>query len=263
MACIKKCLERTHRRAHARTHTQTTHNQYAPSTSSKLGHNYHNYSKYSDIQCRPRSHCWWSSLIWNDSTLFAISSASFGCISACKYEPPHDKTNKMSLHPAKTQISLGLRFLHGDSEDADQTTQNQYAPSTSSKLGHNYHNHSKYSDIQCRPRSHCWWSSLIWNDSTLFAISSASFGCISACKYEPPQDKNNKMSLRPAKTQISLGLRFLHADSEDADQTGRMPRMIRVFAGCTLTLLVLSCCGSYNYSNFFECLNCSNVYSVH
>ena len=26
---------------------------------------------------------------------------------------------------------------------------------------------------------------------------------------------------------------FLHADSEDSDQTGRMPRLIRVFAGCT------------------------------
>ena len=26
-----------------------------------------------------------------------------------KYEPPHDKTNKMNLRPAKTQISLGIR----------------------------------------------------------------------------------------------------------------------------------------------------------
>ena len=34
--------------------------------------------------------------------------------------------------------------------------------------------------------------------------------------------------------------RFLHSDSEDSDQTGRMPRLIWVFAGCTLTLLVLS-----------------------
>ena len=25
------------------------------------------------------------------------------------YEPRHDKTNKMSVHPAKTQISLGIR----------------------------------------------------------------------------------------------------------------------------------------------------------
>ena len=34
---------------------------------------------------------------------------------------------------------------------------------------------------------------------------------------------------------------FLHADSEDSDQTGRMPRLIWVFAGRTTTLLVLSC----------------------
>ena len=37
---------------------------------------------------------------------------------------------------------------------------------------------------------------------------------------------------------------FLHADSEDSDQTGRMPRLIWVFAGRTFTLLVLTCSGS-------------------
>ena len=37
---------------------------------------------------------------------------------------------------------------------------------------------------------------------------------------------------------------FLHADSEDSDQTGRMPRLIWVFAGRTAILLVLSCRGS-------------------
>ena len=57
-------------------------------------------------------------------------------------------------------------------------------------------------------------------------------------------DKTNKVAVRPAKTQISLGIRpvwsesslcaqcvakdprFLHADSEYSDQTGRMPRLI-------------------------------------
>ena len=80
---------------------------------------------------------------------------------------------------------------------------------------------------------------------------------------EPPRDKTDKMTVRPAKTQISLGIRpvwsesllsaqwvakdpsFLHAESEDSDQTGRMPRLIWVFAGCTTTLLVLSRGGSY------------------
>ena len=39
--------------------------------------------------------------------------------------------------------------------------------------------------------------------------------------------------------------RFLHADSEHSDQTGRMPRLIWVLAAHTLILLVLSCHGSY------------------
>ena len=37
----------------------------------------------------------------------------------------------------------------------------------------------------------------------------------------------------------SLATHWVH--SEDSDQTGRMPRLIWVFAGCTLILLVLSC----------------------
>ena len=63
--------------------------------------------------------------------------------------------------------------------------------------------------------------------------------------------KPSKWHVRPVKTQISLGIRpvwsesslcaqwvakdlsFLHADSEDSDQTGRMPRLIWVFAGRT------------------------------
>ena len=46
---------------------------------------------------------------------------------------------------------------------------------------------------------------------------------------EPPHDKTNKMTVCPAKTQISLSIgiakdpSFLHADTEDSDQTGRMP----------------------------------------
>ena len=81
-----------------------------------------------------------------------------------------------------------------------------------------------------------------WNSKPLFRSN------------ESRHDKTNKMSVRPAKTQIILGIRpvwsesslcaqwvakdprFLHADSEDFDQTGRMPRLIWVFAGRTLTL---------------------------
>ena len=82
---------------------------------------------------------------------------------------------------------------------------------------------------------------------------------------EPPRDKTNTMTVRPAKTQISLDIRpvwsesslcaqrvakdpsFLHADSEDSDQTGRMPRLIWVFAGRTchfvgFVMMRLNCC---------------------
>ena len=79
--------------------------------------------------------------------------------------------------------------------------------------------------------------------------------------------KPTKWHVHPAKTQISLGIRpvwsksslstqwiakdlsFIHADSKDPDQTGRMPRLTRVFSGRTVTLLVLSRCGSYIHVN--------------
>ena len=81
-------------------------------------------------------------------------------------------------------------------------------------------------------------------------------------QYEPPHDKTNKMTVCPAKTQITWAPAqsdqsslctqwvaknpsFLHADSEDSDQTGQMPRLIWVFAGYTVILLVLSWGGSY------------------
>ena len=72
------------------------------------------------------------------------------------------------------------------------------------------------------------------------------------------------MTVRPAKTHISLGIRPVWSDSsltawrklgpiathwvdsEDSDQTGQMPRLIWVFAGRTATLLVLS----WGCSNF-------------
>ena len=79
----------------------------------------------------------------------------------------------------------------------------------------------------------------------------------SSKRFESPHDKTNKMTVHPAKTQISLGIRPVWsvfavrtkiawslathwAHSEDSDQTGRMPRLISVFPGCTVILLVLS-----------------------
>ena len=43
---------------------------------------------------------------------------------------------------------------------------------------------------------------------------------------------------------VPKDVRFLHADSEDPDQTGRMPRLIWVLSGRTATLLVLTWSGS-------------------
>ena len=81
--------------------------------------------------------------------------------------------------------------------------------------------------------------------------------------FESQHDKTNKMSVRPAKTQISMGIRPVWSDSslsawrkpgslashwahsEDSDQTGRMPALIWVFAGRTAILFVLSCRGSF------------------
>ena len=70
--------------------------------------------------------------------------------------------------------------------------------------------------------------------------------------------KPTKWHMHPAKTQISLGIRpvwsesslctqwvdkdlsILHANSEDSDQTGRIPKLIWVFTGRTVILFVLS-----------------------
>ena len=104
------------------------------------------------------------------------------------------------------------------------------------------------------------------------------------------------MSVCPAKTPISLGIRPVWSESslcawrnlgslathwahgEDSDQTGRMPRLIWVFAGRTLISLVLSWGGSvriitvveqgfFTWGLQFCCLQwlkflfCANVYA--
>ena len=83
--------------------------------------------------------------------------------------------------------------------------------------------------------------------------------------------KQTKWPLPQAKTLISLGicpvwsesslsswrnlgsLATHWAPSEDSNQTGQMPRLIWVFAGCTVILLVLSWGGSNDF-NWIECL---------
>ena len=69
--------------------------------------------------------------------------------------------------------------------------------------------------------------------------------------YEPQHDKTNKMVIAPSEdsdqpghppsllrafacTQwVDKGSLLLQANSEDSDTTGHLPRLIRVFAGCT------------------------------
>ena len=51
--------------------------------------------------------------------------------------------------------------------------------------------------------------------------------------------------------------------SEDSDQNRRMPRLIWVFAGRTVTLLVLSCRGSYtNYLSSMHAWSCQADYGA-
>ena len=70
---------------------------------------------------------------------YQLNCHSYFCTQPFTIEPPHDKTNKMTVHPVETQISLGFCpvwsessqcvqwvaenpvFLHADSKDSDQT----------------------------------------------------------------------------------------------------------------------------------------------
>ena len=87
---------------------------------------------------------------------------------------------------------------------------------------------------------------------------------------EPPHDKTNKMTVRPAKPQISLGIRpvwsvlavrsmgnFLHADSEDSDQTGH-PGLIWGFAGHTCHFV----CFVMRRLNYYTCTFLSIKFSM-
>ena len=115
-----------------------------------------------------------------------------------------------------------------------------------------------------------------------------SFLCFYFSSFEPRHDKSNKLVVRPAKTQVSLGIRPVWSESslsawrnlgplathwahsKDSDQTGQMPRLIWVFIGRTLILLVLSWCGSFiqivfgqncDYHSTFSSCNTRNTNS--
>ena len=87
--------------------------------------------------------------------------------------------------------------------------------------------------------------------------------------------KATKWHVRPAKTQIGLGFRRVCSDvslsawrklgslathwahSVGSDQTGRKPKLIWVFAGCTIIMLVLSWGGSHHS---FDLLASQNIF---
>ena len=114
-----------------------------------------------------------------------------------------------------------------------------------------------WSESSLGAQPHCWFC------HEAAHISRTISTCGSKAKtFEPRHDKTNNVAVRPAKTKISLDIHPVWSESslsawrklgpltthwahsEDSDQTGRMPRLIWVFAGCTLILLVLSCRGS-------------------
>ena len=148
-------------------------------------------------------------------------------------EPRHDKTNKVSVRPAKTQISLGIRPVWSESSLSAWRRIRSLAT---------HWKHNEDSDQTWRmPR-------LIWvfarRTLVVLVLSCRGYTEMWVCPNidkstnEPRHDKTNKVTLRPAKTQISLGIRpvwsesslcaqwvdedphVLHADSEDSDQPG-------------------------------------------
>ena len=110
--------------------------------------------------------------------------------------------------------------------------------------------------------------------------------------YELPHDKTNKMTVRPAKTQVSLGIRPIWSEpllcaqwvaqgpsffmrTAKTDQTGWMPRLIWVFAGRTChfvgfvtrrsiylwtEVLEIYYWGSFDQSNLLFCFCCFNCW---
>ena len=189
--------------------------------------------------------------------------------------------------PAEAEISLGIpsesslcakwiakdpRLLHVDIEDSGQTGHPGWSESL---LGVQvifvisfvliWH---KYSNPPQQPHDHVYHNSHTANFIT--EVCGCCFGIMGASQHlSRHTTKPTKWHVRAAKTQISLGihpdwsesslcaqwvakdLRFLRTDSEDSDQTGRMPWLIWVFAGRT-DQFVLSWGGSFLNFKFYS-----------
>ena len=101
-----------------------------------------------------------------------------------------------------------------------------------------------------RPWSDCSWRiilvciCIVCSDLTILSQTSLYCPSTNLKTFEPSHDKSKKMTVRPAKSQVSLGIRpvwlesslsawrnlgsfaILRVHSEDSDQTGHMPRLI-------------------------------------
>ena len=194
-----------------------------------------------------------------------------------------------SFHRALIWVAKGPRFLHADSEDSDQTgrmprliwvfTGHTVTLLVLSCRGSILSKRSRWNGKPSRPGLDLFVRKLVIIKIVLLTVVILfqiwDLECLHLCNiekqgskhrtfiFEQRHDKTNKMSVRPAKTQISLGIRPVWSESslfawrklgplathwahsDDSDQTGRMPRLIWVFAGRTLILLVLSCHGSF------------------
>ena len=140
--------------------TKSTIISYSGSINNKITVSIHRYSGRWQLKHVPCSHLYQ----WHCMTHWDMKLQLLFSIRVSRNEPPHDKTNITTVHPAKTQISLTV-----------------HPAKTQISL-----------DI-------C----LVWSEYSL---------CTQWVAKEPS---------------------FLHADSKDSDQTGQMPRLISVFAGCS------------------------------
>ena len=91
---------------------------------------------------------------------------------------------------------------------------------------------------------------------------------------ESPHDKTNKMTFAASEDSDQPGSHvcikkysiLLNVDSEDSDQTGRMPRLIWVFAGCTEHLVgfvirwLIYRTNWYNLIKFWICIDIDKIY---
>ena len=205
------------------------------------------------------------------------------------------KPTKWCVRPAKTRISLGIhpvwsesslcaqwvakdpRFSHADSEDwsdwVDIQADMRLCWAHSHFVGFDMRGLILKNLFAQAVLTNNWGDFIFYYLLLLLHIANALLAkengvfagvdCFHVEILKHRHDKTNKMSVRPAKTQISLGIRQVWSESslsawrklgslatrwahsKDSDQIGPMPRLIWVFAGRTVILLVLSCRGSH------------------